>query len=81
VGHQAQAGRWALDGAAFHTWVETVDGRPPQPEGRELAITYQIEGLSADRVAYSAPNGVLHLAFRVAEDYAMPPPLGCAAVS
>ena len=45
VGGQAQAGRWALDGAEFRTWVETVDGAPPQPEGREMAITYQVEGL------------------------------------
>lgn len=81
VGGQAQEGRWALDGAEFRTWVETVDGAPPGPDGREMAITYLVEGLSEDRVAYLAPNGVLHRAFRVAEDFAMPPPLGCAPVS
>ncbi len=78
VGGQRQAGRWAVEGTAFRTWIETVDDAPPRGD---LAITYEIEHDSGDRIAYRAPNGVLHRAFRVEEDYVMPPPLGCNAVS
>lgn len=78
AGAQAQDGRWRLEGEAFHTWVETVDGAPPR---EDRAITYLVEDMAGDRVAYRAPNGVLHRAFRVPADYAMPPPLGCEAAS
>lgn len=78
TGGQRQTGRWAVVGAEFRTWVETVDGTALPAE---RPITYIIEHATADRVVYLAPNGVLHRAFRVEEDYVMPPPLGCAAIS
>lgn len=78
VGGQRQTGRWEVAGTAFRTWIETVDDAPPRGD---IAITYEIEDDGGDRVAYRAPNGVLHRAFRVEEDYVMPPPLGCNAVS
>lgn len=78
VGGQHQAGTWALAGREFRTWIETVDGAAPRGDA---AIIYEIEDDGGDRIAYRAPNGVLHRAFRVEADYAMPPPLGCAAIS
>lgn len=78
AGAQAQEGRWRLEGEAFHTWIDTVDGAPPR---EDRAITYIVEDIAGDRMAYRAPNGVLHRAFRVPADYAMPPPLGCEAIS
>ena len=78
TGGQRQTGRWEVAGTEFRTWIETVDDAPPRGD---IAITYEIEHDSGDRIAYRAPNGVLHRAFRVEEDYVMPPPLGCGAVS
>jgi hypothetical protein len=77
VGGQRQTGRWAVAGDEFRTWIETVDDTPRD----DLQITYRIEDFTGDRMAYRGPNGTLHRAFRVEEDYVMPPPLGCDAVS
>ncbi|MBX9702351.1 MAG: hypothetical protein K2X74_23135 [Acetobacteraceae bacterium] len=81
TGGQQQAGRWSAAGEEFHAVIETVDGAAPRAPGGEIAITYVIEDLRGDRMAYRGPDGTLHRAFRVPADYAMPPPLGCAPTS